>query len=808
MLIKISKISACLIVKNEENNLDDCLNSISEVADEIIIVDTGSTDNTVQIANKYNTKIYHYKWHDDFASARNFALSKATFPFILSIDADERLLNPKELLAVIKNAKDEVGGWLINLTSFAERSDKTKDTYVTNLLRLFRNHPKIKFKGIIHEQIIESITKNNYKLENTNIKIEHIGYNLSKQEMLKKQERNLNLLLKAIETHPNDTYYLYQIAKTYMALNQKEQANKYFNICLENCTENSSIKPQALNYSAILSYQMGNKDQAFQKAEQSLKIIKNQSFANYVQAEVYSDNLDYENAIDAYKKMLIALENPDTITQVIGDYSISPELIYFKLGKSYIGLKQYEKAQIQFEKGLKINPYETSCLIGMGNVYFVKKDYIIALNYLNQAKKIAPERKEIDEFINQINDQKNNQKSNDNNPNTNNETMPNSSDNPIIKNSNQLNSVDQLKQILRNNAKPNQQENEPHKIENEKPFISLSMIVKNEEKDLPGCLNSVQNLVDEIIIVDTGSEDKTVEIAKKYNAKIYHFDWIDNFAAARNESLKHCNGEWILYLDADERIKNIDFQKLRYMLKNVESNLGMLVCTIESTHKALDGSSEVHRGGYPRIFKNLGYPKIQFTGRVHEQISPSLKKHGYGMSMSDIVIEHLGYDQPREVMEAKVNRNYKLLLQHVKEEPVNGYAWFQLGQTLAQMQITEEAENAIKFAIDCGNLSDSIHASAASTLSQMTGNRKDYQQSLKWAEISLEKAPEQVYGLVLKAYSLLHLNKFKEAENTFQKSLLKLQNKSKVPQSGFDIMLSEDVIKKGLEKAQKHINSD
>lgn len=800
MLIKISKISACLIVKNEENNLDDCLNSISEVADEIIIVDTGSTDNTIQIAKKYDTKIYHYKWQDDFASARNFALSKATFPYILSIDADERLLNPKELLTVIKNAKEDVGGWLINLTSFAERQDKTKDTYVTNLLRLFRNHPDIKFKGIIHEQIIESITKLNYKLDNTNIKIEHIGYNLSIQEMLKKQERNLNLLLKAIETNPDDTYYLYQIAKTYMALNQKEKAQEFFNTCLENCTENSSIKPQALNYSAILSYQLGNKELATKRAEQSLKIIKNQSFANYVIAEVNSDNLDYESAISAYNKMLHALENPDTITQVIGDYSISPELIYFKLGKSYIGLKQYDKAQTQFENGLKINPYESSCLIGMGNVYFAKKDYVIALNYLNQAKKIAPERKEIDDFINQINKQKNN----DTNPNTSNETMPNSSDNPIIKNSNQLNSVEQLKQKLRNNSKPNTDKTDSPI--NEKPFISLSMIVKNEEKDLPGCLESVKDLVDEIIIVDTGSEDRTIEIAKNYNAKIFHFEWINNFAAARNESLKHCNGEWILYLDADERIRSIDFQKLRYMLKNAESNLGMLVCTIESTHKALDGSSEVHRGGYPRIFKNLGYPKIQFTGRVHEQISPSLKKHGYGMSMSDIVIEHLGYDQPREVMEAKVNRNYKLLLQHVKEEPVNGYAWFQLGQTLAQMQITEEAENAIKFALDCGNLSNSIHASAASTLSQMTGNRKDYEQSLKWAEISLEKAPEQVYGLVLKAYSLLHLNQFKEAENTFQKSLLKLQNKSKVPQSGFDIMLSEDVIKKGLEKAQKQLN--
>src|SRR4051794_40673333 len=82
--------------------------------------------------------------------------------------------------------------------------------------------------------------------------------------------------------------------------------------------------------------------------------------------------------------------------------------------------------------------------------------------------------------------------------------------------------------------------------------LSLCMIVKNESKHLANCLESVEGVVDEIIIVDTGSTDDTVEIAKSYGAKVYHYEWNDNFSDARNESIKYATGDWILVLDADE----------------------------------------------------------------------------------------------------------------------------------------------------------------------------------------------------------------------------------------------------------------
>ena len=100
-----------------------------------------------------------------------------------------------------------------------------------------------------------------------------------------------------------------------------------------------------------------------------------------------------------------------------------------------------------------------------------------------------------------------------------------------------------------------------------KKGISLCMIVKNEERSLSRTLESVKELVDEIIIVDTGSKDSTIDIAKSFNAEIFHFDWIDDFSAARNESLKYANREWVLILDADEILDEESANELLQIVK-------------------------------------------------------------------------------------------------------------------------------------------------------------------------------------------------------------------------------------------------
>lgn len=757
-------LSVCLIAKNEENMIRDCLESVKDISNDIIVVDTGSIDDTKSIALEYTSKVYNYEWNDDFAAARNFCIENAMNDFILSIDCDERLINPKTLLSTLSQLDDNIGGVMVKVVSYNDKKEG-KDVFNSKMVRLFRNQPTIRFEGIIHEQVLNSILNAGYKLKDSEVEFIHEGYNHDAVTMRKKQKRNLELLIRQSKQKPNSAYNLFQLARTYLALNDLENAEKEISKAINLSKDDDSVKPQALNYGGLIAYKNNQKELAMKRALTSLSLQPNQGFANYIIGECNYDNHLHSKAINSYNAMLEAYRKEDLKAGIIGDYILPTSQIYFRLGRSNMAIGNVKEAKLNFEKGLEFNDSDLNCLVGMADILNKESDYDNALFYLRKAKQLAPDKQELNHFIQVV-----------------------------------LNSI--------NNSQKNKVKNIAiNDLESAKPLLTLSMIVKNEEKMLRGCLESAEKLVDEIVIVDTGSEDRTVEIAREFGAKVYHFDWINDFAAARNEALKHSNGKWILYLDADERISQFEIDKFRKSLSELSEDSGGLICTIESPHANLTGGeSDVHRGSYPRIFKNLGVDKVRFQGRVHEQISPSLKENNLKLLQSDIIIYHLGYDQSREIMEGKIERNYKMLLQHVREEPTNGYAWYQLGQTLGHMNLKKEAEETIKFALKCGNLSPMIEASASASLSQFTGNDKRFEEALKWANHSLNLVPNSLYAMNLRAYSLLHLGKFDEAEKEFEKTLeLKSKFYSNAPTSGYDVDIPKSVIEDGLNKARNRV---
>src|SRR5471030_2615411 len=134
--------------------------------------------------------------------------------------------------------------------------------------------------------------------------------------------------------------------------------------------------------------------------------------------------------------------------------------------------------------------------------------------------------------------------------------------------------------------------------------VSLCMIVKDEEEYLPRCLYSINDIVDEIIIVDTGSSDKTVEIAKSYGAKVYYFKWNSNFSEARNESLKYATKDWILILDADDELRTEYKGNLRLLLNmQLDKNAIYFFETLNYYGDIVDDSC-ITINLNPRMFKN------------------------------------------------------------------------------------------------------------------------------------------------------------------------------------------------------------
>ena len=186
------------------------------------------------------------------------------------------------------------------------------------------------------------------------------------------------------------------------------------------------------------------------------------------------------------------------------------------------------------------------------------------------------------------------------------------------------------------------------------------MIVKNEQNFLRGCLESVKNVVNEIVIVDTGSTDKTMDIAREFGATIIQKEWEHSFSKARNVSLAHALGRWILYLDADERLTQKSIPEL---LKIVEGRDRIVYSCLVTSHYKIFNKTDVLTGN--RLFLNI--PGIQFQNLVHEEIWWSAKKLYYDWKASGIEIEHLGYDIDRKLIQQKATRNLALLLVELKD---------------------------------------------------------------------------------------------------------------------------------------------
>ncbi|WP_027308325.1 glycosyltransferase [Caloramator sp. ALD01] len=262
-------ISLCVIVRDEEKNLDRCLSSVNNFVNEIIIVDTGSKDNTKYIAKKYTDKIYDFKWENDFSKARNFSIEKANYEWILILDADEIItkFNRQEIDNFIKFKKDVLGRIdIINLISDKNGVKKSKQ----RVARLF-NKNYFRYKGKIHEQL-EKKDSDYLCMEDIDIEVEHVGYDKKINNLRYKLNRNIELLLVEIENNDTDPYLYYQLGKSYYMGEFYDMAEKQFEIAIKYVTD------YRYEYIEDLIETYGYTLLSLGKYEKALKIIDYESY--------------------------------------------------------------------------------------------------------------------------------------------------------------------------------------------------------------------------------------------------------------------------------------------------------------------------------------------------------------------------------------------------------------------------------------------------------------------------------------------------------------------------------------------------
>jgi tetratricopeptide (TPR) repeat protein len=210
--------------------------------------------------------------------------------------------------------------------------------------------------------------------------------------------------------------------------------------------------------------------------------------------------------------------------------------------------------------------------------------------------------------------------------------------------------------------------------------------VRNEEHNLGPCLDSVRDLVVEVIVVDTGSTDRTREVAAQRGARVLDFAWCDDFAAARNESIRHATGDWIFWLDADERLDPMNRQRLRELFARlVDGNDAYLMRQLSRSPDAAGATTAVDQ---VRLFRNR--PDVRWEYRIHEQILLSLRRSGAALHPTDIVIDHFGYQDPA-LRQGKLERNLRLLELASREKPEDPILAFNLAWALHKTGRSAEA---------------------------------------------------------------------------------------------------------------------
>lgn len=532
------KISACYITKNEAKNLPESLNSIKESVDEIVVVDTGSTDNTKEIAYSYGAKVSDYKWHGDFAAARNAAIKQATGDWILFLDADEYFTTEtrQNLRQAIENQLDKEA-LVVKLINLDVEDEVDKEIDSTFVLRIFRRKPEIFYERRIHEYVKKDSVEP-LKLgavpENV-LLIHHTGYTPSRSG--RKAKRNLELLLEEIKVSQEPQNLYRYLAEAYDGLGETDKAIYYAELDIAD-------GPKPIAYASrcyrMLLLRLNDEKKRRKVLHKAIKDFPLMPEFHAEEAEYLAKELDYEQALQEMKK---AVELYDS--------------------------------HVEDGESMQFNTMSREQAVGR---------------------------------------------------------------------------IKSWKSLLDKAAELN---------------ISSCLMVRDAAGDIESWLEHARVYSDEIIIVDTGSCDRTKEICCEKGYEPISIEWQDDFSIGRNIALDRAKGDWVIFLDVDEYFREPG--KVRNLLAKAESQSskveGIMLPLVNIDEDAYD--CEISRFNALRVWRNR--QDYRYEGAIHEAL------YCKGQSIKGLVraeypeIMHTGYSTQR--VRAKLERNLRMLL---KEIEING----------------------------------------------------------------------------------------------------------------------------------------
>ncbi len=427
-------VAACMIVKDEEELLPGCLDSIRDWVDEIIVVDTGSSDKTVDIARSYGAKMFFQKWEGDFSKHRNYSLDQAASDWILIIDADERV-NQEDVVKIRRQISEETYRALaVNVFNYSGKFNEK----VTSLasVRLFKRELGLRYKGIVHNQLVIDPAE---PVLRTDVRIDHFGYGLSEDRMAEKAARTTDLLKMQIDENPADAFAWFNYAQVLLGMDFARHpdnpaeiikaASRAVELTSPDSQDRSErdIHLMSLQQLALTSFIIQDLSGAEEYARRALKhkpdyldtilLMGNISlrlnepdaaesyFNSYLRTQ---KKYEYTTGVDeilllhpksfhhAYYGLGIVAESRqkwDKARQYYLDVlDYSPEFLdtNARLGHIYLRLQEHDSAITYFKKQLELEPSSHLAAIGLAGVYYIRGESEEAAGYLERSLEAVP----------------------------------------------------------------------------------------------------------------------------------------------------------------------------------------------------------------------------------------------------------------------------------------------------------------------------------------------------------------------------------------------------------------------------------
>jgi glycosyltransferase involved in cell wall biosynthesis len=632
-------ISVCLIVRDEERFLDNCLQSVKDIAHEIIIIDTGSQDNTVNIAKKYTEKIYFHPWTDSFSEARNHYFEHATGDWIFQIDADEELL--KEDIPVLLKAvqNSDIDAIMVQLISiYKQGENETRH----NIERIFRNNGIIHYEGRIHERLEGFKKPKIYPIH-----FKHYGYDLNDEAISeKKQQRNISLLKMDIEDYPDNPLPYHYLSCCYLPRGLFQEtidvSLKAIGLAKKSNNENPIFLWSRYN-AAMAYYKLKDLKNAESMALAAITLDSRHLDSAFILTLISFDQSRWSDVIK-YGDKYIKLSNkfkksPEDFGVIVANSLNESWNISVLMGIAFHETGEFNKSKESFQSAIT-GAFNSFRALRATGIYCYNKGMLSeSQGYLEKALAIDKEDPTVKNLLNSI----------------------------------EIESRDHQK-------------------------ISCCMIVKNEEAFLDQCLKSVKDYVDEIIIVDTGSSDSTVEIAERFTDRIYFHPWEGSFSKARNQALSYATCGWILQIDGDEELIQGSGEKLRETVRNAGDADAFHVNIISP----YSNGAKTARHNFERLFRNNSV--IHYEGIVHNRVTGQTK-----VKDSKIEMIHYGYNVDEKKAQEKFIRTSDLLKKQIEEDFNDPMPHHYLGVSYLSRGMNEDAAKESTIAIQLAEQQKNDH---------------------------------------------------------------------------------------------------